>query len=131
MIEIDGPEALGLLKAAVQEKGADFRYESPEGAIGCKYADVMNDEPSCIVGNALHRKGLHVGMLAEMDDADLVHDQINSTTIRQVCGLDTAELYGFRLTESALDVFAAAQAQQDSGVPWGRAVALAAEELAG
>jgi hypothetical protein len=132
VITIDGPEALELLKTAVAEKGAGYVYEEPAGSIGCRYADVENDEPSCIVGNALHRKGITVATLDEMDRADLVHeDDVSSTTISQICTLDTAALYGFELTDSARGVFATAQAQQDSRVPWGRAVALAAEELAG
>lgn len=113
--------ALEALNAAVDEKGDDYVYEG-EGTF-CAY--VANGEPSCIVGNALHRLGVSIPTLAEMDYCAIGGAVITSPKV-----LEVLEYRGFTLDYDAVMLLSAAQTLQDDQVPWGDAVRVAREEAA-
>ena len=111
--------ALEALNAAVEEKGADYVYEG-EGTF-CAY--VASDQPSCIVGNALHRLGVSIPTLVEMDHCTVGGEAISSRKI-----LEVLEGSGFILDNDAVMFLATAQVLQDAEIPWGDAVRMAREE---
>lgn len=114
--------ALEALNAAVEEKGADYVYEG-EGTF-CAY--VAFDEPSCIVGNALHRLGVSIPTLVKMDKCAIGGAVISSPKV-----LDVLEDSGFILDDEAVMLLSTAQVLQDDDVPWGDAVRAAREEPMG
>lgn len=114
--------ALEALNAAVDEKGADFVYQG-EGTF-CTYA--AYDEPSCIVGNALHRLGVSISTLEKMD-----HCMIGGAVISSPKVLDVLEDSGFDLDYEAIVLLSTAQVLQDDEVPWGDAVRAARDEPLG
>lgn len=111
--------ALEALNAAVDEKGDDYVYKEV-GSI-CTYAAF--DEPSCIVGNVLHRLGVPIPTLVEMDQCSLGGAVITSPKV-----LEVLEDSGFTLDNDAVTLLYAAQTLQDDAVPWGVAVRAAREE---
>lgn len=114
--------ALEALNAAVEEKGDDYVYEG-EGTF-CAY--VASGEPSCIVGNALHRLGVSIPTLVEMDRCAIGGAVISSPKV-----LEVLEDSGFDLDYEAVMLFSTAQVLQDDEVPWGDAVRAAREEPLG
>lgn len=111
--------ALEALNAAVDEKGSDYVYKGV-GSI-CTYAAF--DEPSCIVGNALHRLGVSIPTLVKMDQCSFGGSVITSPKV-----LEVLEDSGFALDDDAVTLLSAAQSLQDDNVPWGVAVRAAREE---
>lgn len=111
-IVIDGARALQLVREVVAEHGADTVYNMPGER--CRY--VWNDACSCLVGHALHRAGVPIDVLAQVDDG-------NKSSI------EVAEIPGCELDDQARWIFVVAQEAQDSGFTWGRAGA-DAEEIA-
>lgn len=111
--------ALEALNAAVDEKGSDYVYEG--GRMSRTYA--AYDEPSCIVGNALHRLGVSISTLTEMDRRTIDGAAISSRKV-----LDVLEGSGFILDNDAVMLLATAQVLQDAEIPWGDAVRMAREE---
>lgn len=111
--------ALEALNAAVDEKGDDYVYQG-EGTF-CAY--VASDEPSCIVGNALHRLGVSIPTLAKMDKCAIGGAVITSRKV-----LEVLEDSGFTLDDDAVILLSTAQTLQDDNVPWGVAVRAAREE---
>lgn len=110
---------LEALNAAVDEKGSDYVYEG--GRMSRTY--VAYDEPSCIVGNALHRLGVSISTLTEMDRRTIDGAAISSRKV-----LDVLEGSGFILDNDAVMLLATAQVLQDAEIPWGDAVRMAREE---
>jgi hypothetical protein len=111
--------ALEALNAAVEEKGADYVYEG-EGTF-CAY--VASGEPSCIVGNALHRLGVSIPTLVKMDKCAIGGSVITSRKV-----LDVLEDSGFTLDGDVITLLSTAQTLQDDEVPWGEAVRAARDE---
>lgn len=111
--------ALEALNAVVDEKGDDYVYEG--GRMSRTYA--AYDEPSCIVGNALHRLGVPIPTLVEMDHCTIGGEAISSRKV-----LEVLEGSGFILDNDAVMLLATAQVLQDAEIPWGDAVRMAREE---
>ena len=111
--------ALEALNAVVDEKGGDYVYEG--GRTSRTY--VAYDEPSCIVGNALHRLGVSISTLTEMDRRTIDGAAISSRKV-----LEVLEGSGFILDNDAVMLLATAQVLQDAEIPWGDAVRMAREE---
>ena len=110
---------LEALNAVVDEKGGDYVYEG--GRMSRTYA--AYDEPSCIVGNALHRLGVSISTLTEMDRRTIDGAAISSRNV-----LEVLEGSGFILDNDAVMLLATAQVLQDAEIPWGDAVRMAREE---
>lgn len=111
--------ALEALNAVVDEKGGDYVYEG--GRMSRTYA--AYDEPSCIVGNALHRLGVSISTLTEMDRRTIDGAAISSRKV-----LEVLEGSGFILDNGSVMLLATAQVLQDAEIPWGDAVRMAREE---
>lgn len=111
--------ALEALNAVVDEKGGDYVYEG--GRMSRTY--VVYDEPSCIVGNVLHRLGVSISTLTEMDRRTIDGAAISSRKV-----LEVLEGSGFILDNDAVMLLATAQVLQDAEIPWGDAVRMAREE---
>lgn len=126
MIEIDGPRALELLQAAVDEKGADYVYPTGEYET-CSYA--RDDSPSCLVGHAVHCAGVTIDALHCMDVDTIEDDEGNQLDASSEIQNIPTERYGFRLMPGAVRAFQEAQQKQDSGIPWGEALLYAREAV--
>lgn len=115
MIYIDMPKALEALRKAVEERGEDYvdRDAVIEGGGGCVY--VRNGQPSCIVGTALAIAGVPAG--------DMNYPRLG--VIGLVGRLSGRGIAGF--SSGATGVLREAQLAQDSGKPWGDALAAAKE----
>lgn len=98
---------------AVAAETPDYIYDSEV----CWYA--RNGAPSCIVGQAMHRLGIPVDMLATFD----LHGPI-----APVVGHFT-ELFDV-LDDGTLDALKVTQAWQDNHRMWGEAVAEGEKEFA-
>lgn len=123
MIEIDGPRALELLTEAVNDKGTDYVYANDED-LGCQYFHVADDEPGCLVGQALHRAGVSVEQLIRMNSAEGV--DIDETSIGELYGSsEGTQIFGFNLTHDAIEAFRSAQWCQDTKMSWGAALSRA------
>jgi hypothetical protein len=98
-------------------------YVDPGSIAGkCRYAIFDEGEnrvvPSCIVGTALHSRGVPAGVLASMNSVGGV-DEVHANA-------DEFDTH-FVLTAEAAEVFERAQAAQDSGLRWGEALEAAEE----
>lgn len=105
--------ALDALRRAVESRGAD--YKDPNWATsvdgGCRYE--RDGGPSCIVGTAL----FYLGVLPEVLHAmDLAFDPVINGD-----GSAVLQTYGHTLEGEAVERFATAQHEQDSGHTWGHA----------
>jgi hypothetical protein len=115
-MNITADKAIELLREAVAGK-EDFVYQSPDGDDAsnpnfyCEYA--KDGCPDCLIGVCLHNAGVSVEQLEHLP-ANRVYDQ-------EVRALLAG--YGYPLEPPAVEVFGAAQAMQDSGKPWGEALA--------
>lgn len=119
MVLIAFDMVLEALNAVVDEKGGDYVYEG--GRMSRTY--VAYDEPSCIVGTALHRLGVSISTLTEMDRRTIDGAAISSRNV-----LEVLEGSGFILDNDAVMLLATAQVLQDAEIPWGDAVRMAREE---
>lgn len=110
-IKITYNDALVLLARAVEEKGADYVYDSGE-EVDCVYFKKDESEqwqPSCIVGHVLAYRGVEADTLVGLDIND---DSTYSLVQKKIIDVDhkTDVLLG------------EAQKHQDLGIPWGVAV---------
>jgi hypothetical protein len=106
---LDCDDALTLLRAAVQAKGADHIYQPKPNGRGdrqCYY--LYGDQPDCIVGHVLLAAGWTL---------DEVYSVEETTPGSYQCGL-----WSQRLTERAAALLDYTQINQDRGLPWGKAV---------
>jgi hypothetical protein len=107
---ITARDALRLIERAVEERGRDFRYSDYEGDWAdpdvCSYRQ-PDGTPACIVGLALS----YVGLLDKLIEDDTIVGQ-------------QASFYD-EIDPEAIGVLSAAQMSQDSGEPWGEALAVA------
>ncbi|MCW2496365.1 hypothetical protein [Jatrophihabitans sp.] len=105
---LDVAAVRALLVRAVEEKGADYVYVNPDGAIAaggnvsCFNYDPETFEPSCIVGHVLHYMGVDLRTVGR-------HDTAQHSCYGRVEGSARAALY-------------AAQFVQDDGGTWGEAL---------
>lgn len=106
--------AVELLKEVAEER-PDFVYAPPNDQGACVY--VHEGEPSCIVGHVLVRMGVPTEHL----DFD-VPDNI-PTAIGLLSRLEETGLVDVNSDDAW--VLERAQREQDSGVPWGKAVKMA------
>jgi hypothetical protein len=112
MKHITTADALRALEEAVAEKGEDYAYtgfdeEDPRFAC-CLY--VYGGQPSCIVGNALHRLGIPLDAFEPYEGKEII---------------DVVARVNWPIEVDAVDVLAVAQGEQDAGRPWGKALAKA------
>lgn len=121
MITIDKRKMLGLLRKAVKERGADWRYENGNfDGIGCVYQSDAG-EPACIVGHALYYYdpkllkafGSCANGAAFGGAAQLVVE---------------AGYYDVHFTPGAYVAASRAQELQDAGFTWGEALAGAEDQ---
>jgi hypothetical protein len=112
-IKITFDEAVELLDRAVAEKGEDYIYPRSAGEAECLY--VEDGQPSCIVGHVLFWKGLTLERIESIEG-------MSAFALNDYDWLD--------LDEKAEALLWKTQSRQDSGVPWGRAVAEAKAETA-
>lgn len=104
-VSLDYDTALALLERAVAEKGADYAYPRSY----CVYFE-PDGSPSCIVGHVLAYMGV-----TRRDVLDW-----NRSPVLTLCSLEVIE--ADYLTQRLLVL---TQMHQDSGTPWGEAVAKA------
>jgi hypothetical protein len=111
IIKITFDEAVELLDRAVAEKGEDYIYPGSLGNGACWYT--RDGRPDCIVGHVLFWKGVTPEQLERLEGTSAF-------------GLDG----WLELDEKTSQLLWKTQQRQDSGVPWGRAVAEAKAEVA-
>jgi hypothetical protein len=111
MIEITQEKFMSALRDAVAEKGDDYVYSRLDGYVGtCLY--VHDDEPGCIMGNALHRMGVSLDQLGDKEGegiTSVLEYLHNRGIIGDYPSLD-------------LEKLSSIQAAQDCGSTWGKAV---------
>lgn len=115
-IVIDGKRAVQLLEKAVASRGADYIYKpiNDSGFGGCVY--VTEDEkgnltPSCLIGFALAEAGVSLAAL-----------EVHNTSVVNTITRYLADSYDVEITDEAINIFRTAQALQDDGEPWGKAL---------
>src|SRR5690606_3954990 len=99
----DHTRALELARAVVAERGEQYRYLPPGGDGLCVYADA--GAPSCLVGHVLHRAGITV------DELDEMNGEIGNGEMSE----------RLRLDSDAVELLRHMQEQQDAGAAWGYA----------
>jgi hypothetical protein len=133
MIKLDKFSSLVLLAQVVQEYGSEYRYhehfdtdyESDHGS-ACRYAYL--DKPACLVGHVLHRAGVTVAQLNELNEMNYTPGVVING-IEGPIGLKVDYL----IDSQACEILRTAQIVQDNGRPWGEALEAAtrvARELA-
>ncbi len=119
MIRIDKDRALELLENVVAEN-PDRVYESPAGG-WCSYIEVDSAgntvAPGCGVGVALHKAGLSLAGLEQLDDL-----------VGGIAGYE-GEVSNLELTDEAIDVFNIFQAAQDDKINWQESLNLVKDRL--
>jgi hypothetical protein len=116
---ITAEKALEALREVVSGKEDHIDPGSVPGG-KCLYAifDEGADRvvPSCIVGTALHSRGVPAGVLASMNRCGSVEEVYSNA--------EEFDAY-FVLTGGAFEVLQAAQTAQDTGRTWGTALEIA------
>jgi hypothetical protein len=119
-VEITKAEAEELLARAVKERGKRHVYRHPVvpgyGEL-CVYFNPEDGAPSCIVGHVLAYKGLSLDSLVQGDINLNTYAAVGTLIDLDVIKVDSE-------TQALLEI---AQSEQDSGMPWGRAVKEARE----
>lgn len=120
MERIDARRALELMTDLVDAYGEDYVYgrASSEGSPvqdDCRYEH--NGVPSCLVGHVLHRAGVTISQLLDLDT--------RGTSPVEFSGM------GLDVTQEAGQLLGRAQGMQDVGVPWGRCLQVARENYEG
>jgi hypothetical protein len=108
--------ALELLREVIFEKGEDFVYEAVGPDEECLY--VHDGRPACIVGHVLVRAGVSLAELVEVETCTPMD------THRGPAFLTWADEHARRLLTRVQD-------GQDNGKPWGVALDVALDILAG
>lgn len=118
-----------LFQKAIEEKGADYVYEAPEGTSTCAYlahkeeedesGEVVHveylDTPGCIVGNALMRCG------ATRNDLLPINTEQASTALKEL---------GLPLPSPVKEAINSTQGRQDGGATWQDALEYGREQYA-
>lgn len=113
-IVIDAQRALELLRNKVHGN-ENFVY--PYAGQTCVY--VMNDCPSCLIGQVLADAGVSLKDLRVMDT---IRELDIDTDIKSLYQADVLS-EDLIITEEAVDIFRIAQIAQDQGQAWGDALA--------
>lgn len=109
------PQALDLLRKAVQTRGGDYKYVRPEGSIGCVY--VHEGSCSCLIGVALHLLGWTVEEIEQLD----TRGPLGNGVACLVDKITAATREGSHVNA----ILAAAQGRQDNGDSWNEALTAA------
>lgn len=130
-IEINADRALGLLKEAVNERGADYRYDHEAakvrrstgewpryGGPSCFYWH--GESVGCIAGLALSKAGVPDETLDGMDHA-VLNNEAGGTSIASL--RNWLDKRGVILTDAAVSIIRVAQESQDNNSTWGVALA--------
>lgn len=120
-IHIDKETALAELRAVVTEFGDDYVYGGDID--GCVY--VLDGQPSCIVGQVLHRVGVPITTLETFDTASFEGE---SAPVSELQRKDLLTAASIALDSDAFEVLRVAQKYQDNGHTWGTALAEAVVE---
>ncbi len=108
-------QVLAVANEVVAEFGPDYVYKRPPTDDGsyCRY--VWEDEPSCLVGQIMHRLGVHLAWMAERegDSASYLVDAA----------------FGEEVEPDVRTFLNSIQLSQDLRVPWGVAVARAEQQI--
>lgn len=102
MKTISREDMLAALEQVVDERGGDFRYQSPNRK-QCVYE--FEGEPSCGVGLALYKLGVPINTLSDMDRPGRISLSSTQVILRDA---------GFEMAESAIKVAWRFQFLQDS-----------------
>ena len=108
-IEITTEKMLGALEKVVEEAGRDYTYPLEDLAAfndSCRY--VIDGRPACIVGRALHRLGVPI------EDLSQVEDESAYRAIELLVNRGTVTVDGI----GPGDVASAAQSVQDRSPKW-------------
>ncbi|AWY05085.2 hypothetical protein SEA_HORTUS1_107 [Microbacterium phage Hortus1] len=107
-------EINAALKKALEAKGEDYVYEQ-DGMGGCYYA--ANGEPSCIVGHVAHALDPEMFKAIEDFESDYDKSRGDNSFRNVVAGL------GLPFRDDQVRALSRVQQEQDTGTPWGTAVA--------
>lgn len=110
---IDAPQLRAAMVEAIAEKGEDYVY--PDYRAGCYYWPVpTGTRVACLIGVALHKLGVPVETLRELNELGAIGDPKVEDEMRRA---------GFELSPLALAGAGRAQRLQDTGYPWDHALA--------
>lgn len=120
MERIDARRALELMTDLVDAYGEDYVYGRANSEVSlipddCRYE--LDGHPSCLVGHVLHRAGVTISQLLDLDT--------HGTSPGEFSGM------GLDVTDEAGELLGRAQGMQDLGVPWGRCLQVARESYEG
>lgn len=113
-LHIKPQEALAALREVVQRVGRDHVDVNAGKTSGCKYVRIGGDVPECIVGRVLHRMGVEISVLRQMDADDEPVIETGGSAI-----LSHNEV---SMDHRARTLLATAQGLQDKGKTWGEAL---------
>lgn len=111
-------EVVADLKAIIEEFGEGIVYgkdvdkEFYDKADTCRYRDHAN-EPQCIVGQWLARRGVNLGIIDESQ---------NRHSFRKIYPIPPAGGVALDLTDDAVRMLDAVQNYQDLRIPWGESL---------
>lgn len=113
MIHITLADAIRFAEEAASEKPEGYVYINPDGdeageiGISCKYWDHEKDEPSCLVGQVLHKAGLDGGPMAYWKSSE-----------KWISALSHSLRGAVEIDFDALDFLTRIQLRQDNGSTW-------------
>jgi len=105
----------------ILEDVIELAKEDPYRVADCKYFDEYDGSPCCIVGHALARRGISANTLRSLGDFETLNmytcagPSFESDGILQILGIEVDDEYAREMLETI-------QIQQDTGLPWGKAV---------
>jgi hypothetical protein len=117
-VRITKRDAKKAVDQAVAKRGEDYVYDMAANGNHCVY--VHEGAPACIVGEVLAQH-IDPAELHRLEGLPANTSPIRYSTIRRAL----EELFDATLTPGAAAFLGDVQVEQDSGVSWGRAVALA------
>jgi len=121
-IRITAEQFTTALEAAVEARGADYVYpaDTESGIRACYYRD--GDEPLCLVGDALSR------ILTPEQFVQYVPNRVGPSYQPLASGLLRDK---FVVDSDVIWAVDSAQAAQDGGAPWGKALGKYKDALTG
>jgi hypothetical protein len=111
-LHIKPQEALAALREVVEDAGRDHVDVNAGATSGCKY--VASAVPECIVGRVLHRMGVEIEVLRQMDADD--------EPVIETGGSAILSHHEVSMDHRARTLLATAQSLQDKGKDWGEAL---------
>lgn len=117
LVEDKNTELIDAIRAAVEEKGRDYVYRTPDQL--CVYFS-SEKEPSCLIGDGLHRVGYTLSTLRkEYDDSAVPRKIKGEDCNRKVCNIVLHQLGYDRDIALACRT---GQVIQDNNATWGEAL---------